>query len=121
MDQRRESRLEADQAVVVTVLGKQELKQTALVRNASGRGLAVEMPREVAPGAALKIELDDAIVLGEAVYCKEEKGGYLVGVELDQVLCSLSQLGRKLQEFADLQSGRQVPHTMEKRKGQHRE
>jgi hypothetical protein len=100
MNQRREPRFVTDQSVVVTVLGDHEMQHIAKIRNASGRGLSIEIPSPVPPGAAIKIESQDSILLGEAVYCKGGQGPYLVGVELDQVLCGLTELGRRLQEFA---------------------
>src|SRR5208337_4302471 len=81
--------------------GKDTRTESAIVRNASSRGLAISLPNPIAPCTALQIEFEDGFVLGEAVYCRGESDGYLVGVELDQVLCGLSALGRKLQEFAD--------------------
>ena len=102
MNQRRETRFTIDQPVTVTVLGDHPVEHPARVKNASGRGLALELEDPVPPGAALKIQFDDSIVLGEAVYCRAAAGSYFIGVELDQMLCSLSQLGRKLQEFAAL-------------------
>jgi hypothetical protein len=101
MDKRREPRFEADQAVTLTVLGDCPSKQPAIVRNASSRGLAIEVSHWIPPGSALKIEFDDSVVLGEAVYCRNGTGKHLVGVELDQVLCGLTELGRKLQEFSE--------------------
>lgn len=101
MDQRREPRFEANQPITVKLLGKDARTESATVRNASSRGLAITLPHPIAPCTALQIEFDDGFVLGEAVYCRGESDGYLVGVELDQVLCGLSALGRKLQEFAD--------------------
>ena len=101
MDQRREPRFVAEQAVAVTVFGAQEMRQSAIVKNASARGLALEMSEPVPPGTALKIEFDDGAVLGEAVYCRSTPGSHLVRVELDQVLCGLTELGKKLQEFAE--------------------
>jgi hypothetical protein len=101
MDQRREPRFATNQSVVVTVLGEHARRETAVVKNASARGLAIEVPGPIAPGTALKIEFEDSTVLGEAVYCGGGPDSHLVGVELDQVICSLTQLGRKLQEFAD--------------------
>jgi hypothetical protein len=100
MDQRREPRFIADQSVVVTVLGDPEVQQIARIRNASGRGLSMEIPSKVQPGSALKIELDDSILLGEVIYCKGGQGSYLLGMELDQALCGLTELGKQLQEFA---------------------
>jgi hypothetical protein len=99
MDQRREPRFRADQAVAVTILGEQPTRLAARVRNASGRGLGLFVPCRVDPGAAIRIEIDDSIVLGEAVYCRSEPDGYYIGVELDQVLVSLTELGRRLSAF----------------------
>ena len=101
MDQRREPRFTANQSIIVTLLGKEARTEAAIVRNASSRGLAIAIANPIAPCTALKIGFEDGFVLGEAVYCRREPDSYLVGVELDQVLCGLRALGRKLQEFAD--------------------
>lgn len=105
MEQRREPRFLAEQPVLVTVLGKHEIMEPARVRDASGRGLGLEMAIPVPTGAALKIEFEDSILLGEAMYCRDEKGSYFVGVELEQALCGLAELGRTLREFAEEASG----------------
>jgi PilZ domain len=101
MEQRRESRFAASQSVVVTVLDRQARQQAALVKNASSRGLAIQVPNAIAPGTAIQIEFENSMVPAEAVYCRGGPDSWLVGVELDPVLCSLSQLGRKLQELSD--------------------
>jgi PilZ domain len=100
MDQRREPRFEADQPVVVTVLTEPQSRMDARVRNASGRGIGLVTQRTISPGAAIRIELDDAIVLGEAIYCRDDRDGHFIGVELDQVLVGLTELGRNLAAFA---------------------
>src|SRR5438270_9906732 len=99
MEQRREPRFTSDQPVVVTVLTQPELRLDARVRNASGRGLGLIAPLPVSPGAAIRIDLDDSIVLGEAVYCRSELDGHFIGIELDQMLVGLTELGRKLSGF----------------------
>ncbi len=108
--------------MAVTILGPLESRHTAVVKNASGRGLALQMPAPVSPGTALKIELEDSVILGEAVYCRTDPDSHLVGVELDQVLCGLTELGRKLQEFAaEPASGGEVAHTLKHRNGKYHE
>src|SRR5215831_5961516 len=96
MDQRREPRFQADQPVMVSILTEPPVRMAARVTNASGRGLGLVAPQPIPPGAAIRIELDDAIVLGESIYCRSEQGSHIVGVELDQVLVGLTALGRKL-------------------------
>jgi hypothetical protein len=71
----------------------------ARVRNASGRGLGLLVPHRIEAGAAIRIEIEDAIVLGEAIYCRQESDGHFIGVELDQVLVGLTELGRRLSAF----------------------
>ncbi len=99
MDQRREPRFQIDQTVIVTVLSEQPIRMRGRVRNASGRGLGLVVPRPVEPGAAIRIEIDDSLVLGEAIYCRDEESGHFIGVELDQVLVGLTELGRRLSAF----------------------
>jgi hypothetical protein len=121
MEQRREPRFEIDQPVAVTLLGGREIPLRARVKNASGRGVALEVDAPVSPGTALKIVLDDAVVLGEAVYCRKSGSSHLIGVELDQMLCGLAELGRKLQEFAVDESERQLPYPVYNRRGEDRQ
>jgi hypothetical protein len=98
-DQRREPRFAANQQVTVTLLRDPQSRMPARVRDSSGRGLGLETPLPIPPGSALKIEIDDGIVLAEAVYCREEQGCCFIGVELNQVLAGLAELGRCLQEL----------------------
>jgi hypothetical protein len=100
MEQRREPRFQADQPVMVTILSDPEVRMNALVKNASGRGLGLIVKTPVRPGAAIRIEIDDSMVLGEAIYCRMESEGHFVGVELDQVLVGLTELRRILEGFS---------------------
>jgi PilZ domain len=101
MDQRREPRFTTNQPVSLTVLGPREIRISGTVRNVSGRGLGLELPVEISPGAALKIELQDEIVLAEAVFCRKDGAGYFAGIALEQVLSGLAELGRVLRDFQD--------------------
>ena len=99
MDQRREPRFETDQPVVVDVLSDPPARIHARVKNTSGRGLGLVTSAAIPPGAAIRIELDDSIVLGESIYCHAEGDSHFIGVELDQVLVGLTELGKKLEAF----------------------
>lgn len=114
MDKRHEPRFIADQPVKVTILGSPETQHAARICNVSGRGLLIEFPIDVAFGVPLKIEVDDAILLGEVVYCRNEHGVHLLGVELDQVLCGLTALDQRLQAFAIGVSGNELASRMQK-------
>ena len=117
MDQRRAPRLVADQSINVTVLSGAGGRHTARVKNASSRGLGIEMAGPVSPGAAVEIELEDGILLGTVVHCGGEAGCYLVGVELEQILTGLAELSGRLSEFVPDSSGREVTYAVKHRTG----
>ena len=94
MDRRREVRVTADQIVRVTALGKYPLQMDGIAVDLSGRGLRILVPDAVDPGDAVKIDLEDTLLLGEICYCKPRDYGYIVGIEVDQVLSGLADLAR---------------------------
>jgi hypothetical protein len=101
MEHRREHRFPNEQPVSLTVLGDPERRLTAIVKNASGRGLGLICSESVPSGAAVKIEIGDSIFLGEAMYCKAVEDAYYLGIELTEVLSGLAALSRIAQEFND--------------------
>jgi hypothetical protein len=109
MDQRREPRFQSDQPVVVSILTEPPTRMAARVKNASGRGLCLVTPFPIPPGAAIRIEIDDSIVLGESIYCRNDQGSHFVGVELDQVLVGLTELGRRLEALMHPSPERVLP------------
>ena len=99
MEHRRDPRVPTEQPVSLTVLGNPEIRMQSTVKDASGRGLGLLCPERVPSGAALKIEFGDTLFLGEAMYCETSEIGYLVGVELTQVLSGLAALSRMAEAF----------------------
>jgi hypothetical protein len=85
-----------DQPVVVTLLDGREVRRRAQVTNASAWGVGIEMRCPVAPGALLRIEFGESVVLGEVAHCREAAGSYYVGVKLDQALKSVADLTGEL-------------------------
>jgi len=119
MNQRREPRFAADQPIYVTLLRQPESRLPAIVKNSSGRGMGLAMANPVPIGTAVKIECDDSILLGEALYCRDDGGSFFVGVELEHALYGLVELGRILGEFAEESSGREYSHALKNRRDQH--
>ena len=101
MDKRREPRFAAEQCVTIVTLGERQFRQTAVIRNASGTGLGLFVKTAIASGTVLRIELEDAIVLGEVMYCRPAENGHFAGVQLEQVLRGLGELHRCLREFRE--------------------
>ena len=73
MSQRREPRFNADQSVWITLFGEPDVRLPARIKNVSARGIGLELQGPVAIGSALKLELDDSMVLGEVIYCREDE------------------------------------------------
>jgi hypothetical protein len=92
MNQRREPRFPTDRTVAVTVFGTPDTHLQGRIRNAAGRGLGLELATALATGTALKIELEDSILLGEVIYCRKQEGGWYAGVELVHALYGLVEL-----------------------------
>ena len=82
-------------------------------------GLAMANPVPI--GTAVKIECDDSILLGEALYCRDDGGTFFVGVELEHALYGLVELGRILREFAEESSGLEHAQAEKNRRGQYHE
>src|SRR4051812_43252262 len=105
MDQRRESRFQVNQRVRVTVLEPARAGIEGKIRNASGRGIGIEMPERLATGDAVKIDLDDSFLLGEVIYCRADGNGWYAGIELEHALFGLAALAATLSDFSESRSG----------------
>jgi hypothetical protein len=118
MNQRLEPRFEVAQEVRITLFGEPDIRLTARIRNLSPRGVGLEMQGPVAAGSALKFELDDTLLLGEVIYCRDDGDSFYVGVELEHALFGLGELADTLRAFTDPESGPQHDHAVVNR---HRE
>jgi hypothetical protein len=107
MEHRASVRFAVDQPVAVTVLGGTEIRETALVRNVSDAGVQLVCSHNIPAGSPVKIEMDNALALGEVVYCIAEGDQWVFGIKLEHVLNGLAELQRKLLEFA----GEPIPET----------
>jgi hypothetical protein len=113
MNQRRETRFQANQSVAITVFGEPDITIPARVKNISGRGIGLELEGPVAPGAAVKIEMEDALLLGEVIYCRQDEASFYLGVELEHALTGLAELSRMVNAFGDPARSRpQQAHAM---------
>jgi hypothetical protein len=113
MQQRRDERIQADQTVEITVFGPPDIRLPARIINVSGRGIGLEIEGPIAIGSALKIVLEDAILLGEVIYCRSQNEGWYLGIELEQALRGLGELAASLSAFSEPRSGPERPHTLQ--------
>jgi PilZ domain len=95
VERRSEPRFEAQRSLALTVLAEGGESLPALAVEISGSGMRLLVNRPVPVGAAVKVEPDDSMMLGEVCYCEPDSaGGYYVGVKLLQVLHGLGELAR---------------------------
>ena len=94
MERRHELRVTSDQTVDVAALGPDRRQMKGITLNMSGRGISIFVPTAFSPGDAVRIELEDALLLGEVCYCRPHNEGFIVGLEVDQVLEGLAELNR---------------------------
>jgi hypothetical protein len=111
MEQRRDTRTEADQPAWITIYGNVDTRVPGRVRNFSGRGIGIQIAQPVASGSALKIEIADSMLFGEVIYCRPEGHQYYIGVELDQAVNGLMALSRSVRDFNEA-LGLEKAHTM---------
>jgi hypothetical protein len=100
VDQRREIRFDIDQPVAVMVLDESRKVHQAVVKNASGCGLGLETKGRIRCGAAIKIEVEDTILLGEAVYCRQDDESFFIGITLKHALYGAADLARLADQFS---------------------
>jgi hypothetical protein len=101
MDTRQQPRFETDQEVTVTLLGNAPFVVSGRVVNFSGKGICVRSPRALPPGAPLKIEFSDTLLLGEVVYCRGNDETYDVGITVEQALYHTRDLAALAQTLLD--------------------
>jgi hypothetical protein len=64
----------------------------AQVLDASGSGLRMRVPSMIPCGAAVKVDAQDMLMLGEVTRCEQEQGAHVIGVHLSHSLAALAEL-----------------------------
>jgi hypothetical protein len=98
VERRLRTRQQISHPVRLTLLGadpSSDLPVPGVVLDYSERGMRVRVPQPVPASTAIRVEIEDQILLGEACYCQSLTGGqYAVGVQLEQSLNNLEDLSR---------------------------
>jgi PilZ domain len=94
MERRRDFRSKLNQAVRVTVLGRDRYQVHGKAADLSGRGIRILIPVPLPAGDPVRIDLDDTLLLGEVCYCEPEGRGFMIGVQLDQAINDVAALAR---------------------------
>jgi len=111
MERRREARIRTDKPVELTVLGSEEASGPAQAIEFSGHGLQLVLHRPIPVNAAVKVEGDDWMMLGEVCYCRQEGIHFVAGLKIDQTLDNLQELAELNQNL--LSTERKTERTAE--------
>jgi len=95
-DRRQAPRQQLSRAVVVTVLGTGQRLQGE-IRNFSPGGTQILLDRQLRVASPIKIEYAGKLLLGEVVYCRQERANWLLGIrignELSEVIALADAMG----------------------------
>lgn len=94
MDRRGETRIPCDTPVRVTVLSSPPQQFEAILVNVSGRGARLRVPQRLNCDDAIRIDLDDAMLLGEVCYCANDGDAFGIGVQLEHSLMAMAEIAR---------------------------
>jgi hypothetical protein len=67
------------------------------------------VPVAISAGILVRIELEDSILLGEAMYSRPLPDGYFVGVQLEQAISGLRELRCQAQAYREESEEDPVP------------
>ena len=101
MNQRREPRFQIDQNLWITVFGEPDINLPARIKNVSARGIGLELQGPLATGSALKMEIDDSLLLGEVIYSRDDGGSFYIGVEFEHALYGLGDLAQVVRDYSE--------------------
>lgn len=97
VDRRREPRLEVQEPVEITILTEPEIHFRGWTVNISGRGMRLLLEQPVPLGSAIRVDLSDRVLLGEACYCQPEGDRWVAGLQLEHCLARAAELARLLE------------------------
>lgn len=83
----------------VTPLSGSSLTIAANVVSLTGRDLELVLDQAVASGAAVRVEARNWVMLGEVLYCVQERGRHKTRLRLEHALPSLKELADLSRHF----------------------
>jgi hypothetical protein len=98
LDQRQYQRHELSRSAIVSIFGASSEVLRGEIQNVSHGGSQVRLRKPLRSGSLVRIEYDDNLILGEVVYCQQERANWLVGVRVEHALWGLTALAETLGE-----------------------
>ncbi len=95
MQRKMEIRFQPDQPVRLGILSDLPQALTAFIVSLNGRNAVLRVPQAVPPGSAIRLDLDDSMLIGEISGCTvagEEQ--FEVHLQIKEAIPSMSDLAR---------------------------
>jgi hypothetical protein len=93
MDRRQETRVEANEPVVITEVGaNRRHRMGGMIHDMSGCGMLIKLPRSIATSTLVRVETSSMLLLAEVVRCEADGGGFRVALMVRHSLQSLQAL-----------------------------
>lgn len=105
MGKRTEPRWQSEQPARLTVLGPDGKQLACRIVNVSGRGMGITVDEAIRAGTSVKVECDDALLLGETCYCRPAGGKFAIGLKLEHVVFDSTELALLSQRLWGERSG----------------
>lgn len=108
MERRRELRHPVEREVQLWLLAETEEGHPAQLEELSGIGARLRTRTRIPTGAAVRVEWDESMFLGECVHCALVEGGgegesvdriYIVGIHFEHVLGSVGDIRRLMESL----------------------
>ena len=89
-----EIRFQPNQPVRLSVLSGLPQTLTASIVHLNGRDARLQAPHHIPAGSAIRIDLDDSMLLGEITGCISEQDLFGIQVNITEAIPSMSDLSR---------------------------
>ena len=118
MERRQTERAQTCLPATLTVLSEPRMEFQVMVEDLSGAGARIRLDRPVPSGTAVQLSLEDALYLGEVMYCIHLGADAQVGLALRHSLMHTKDLSILMQRLMDrgrsaargsAQTGKKVP------------
>ena len=100
-DRRQTPRQQLSQSAVVSVVGTGQVLHGE-IRNLSEGGTQIQLDEPLRVNSLVKIEYADKLLLGEVMYCRQEQGGWLLGIRVENALSGVTDRANAMRRHGEI-------------------
>ena len=98
-ERRSEDRIETNYPASLSLLSEDSGAIPTLIVEISGSGLKIELNLPLEPGALVRVNHQDSLLLGEVVWCSGDRVPYLAGIRIEHSLLNLTRIQSLARDF----------------------